>query len=319
MYPKVSIIIPVYNSEVYLKRCIDSVLNQTHQNIEIILVNDGSTDHSEVICNSYRENRKVKVKHIKNKGAGGARNVGLKLATGDYVSFVDSDDWVHPKMLEIMLSVFQKHNVMLVECDLLMVNNVEYSNINNDYEIFIETRLEALKRIIKNQRFSVYVRLYKKELLNNIFFPENIMSEDVYFTYKLINRINSLARIPISLYYYFSNDQSVTKQSFSLKKLDTLNSALFIQKEVSKNNRDLKLVEITRKFVLEVLIYNYKQLHYNYNIDISLKHRMKIKSLIEENYKTKSNASLHLKLARYLPIRVFNFLIRLNASLKTVN
>ena len=317
MEPKISIIIPVYNSEVYLKRCIDSVLNQTYQNIEVILINDGSIDQSREICDSYKENRKVKVKHIKNSGAGGARNIGLKLATGDYISFVDSDDWIHPEMLKVMLSVLKRNNVQLVECDLIKVDSVlENSNIGNNYRIILESRMDTLKRIIKNQRFSVVIRLYKKELLNNIFFIENIMSEDVYFTYRVISKINALARIPLALYYYYYNAQSVTKQPYSLKQLDTLDSALYIQTEVLQNENDLKLIEITRKFMLEILLYNYNQLNYNSNLDVSLVHRKKIKQLIKENYTKKNNASLHLKLARYTPIYFFSLLATFYAFIK---
>lgn len=315
MTPKISIIVPVYNSENYLKRCVESILNQTHQNIELILVDDGSTDKSPELCDVYAHNNKVKVEHIKNCGAGGARNVGLRIATGDYISFVDSDDWIHPDMLKTMLSIALEKKINLVECDLITVNNEEDINIDSKYSITIESRIDALKRILTNQRFSVVVKLYKRELLNGIFFREHIMSEDAYFSIEVLNKLTTQAIIPNTFYFYFSNTESVSKTPFSIKKLDTLDSALFIQNEILKKEKDQELIEITRKFVLEVLMYNYTELHYNPQLDSSLKHRKLIKQLIKENYAHK-DASLRLKLARFLPIKMYSISIKLNALIK---
>ena len=316
MEPKISIIVPVYNSEKFLKRCIDSVLSQTHQNIEIILVNDGSIDKSSEICDLYAKKDNVKVEHIKNSGAGGARNVGLRLATGDYISFVDSDDWIHPEMLKTMLSTCQENGVSLVECDLVRVkSHLKIPNIENKYSVIIKSRIESLKQILLDQRFSVVVRLYKKELLNDIFFQENIMSEDVYFTLEVFGRISTLAVIPNKFYYYFLNTESVSKKPYSVKKLDTIDSALFIQNEILKNENDTELIETTRKFVMEILMINYTELQYNSEIDSSLKYRKQIKELIRKNYSIK-DSSLPLILARFLPITIFNITIKMNSLMK---
>jgi len=315
MKPKVSFIIPVYNSEKFLNRCIDSVLGQSYKNIEIILVNDGSTDKSAVICNSYAEKYDVKAIHIKNSGAGGARNIGLKYATGDYISFIDSDDWIHHDMTRTMLSVFKKDEVDIVECDLKIASDYKIdSEIENHYSIVKESRIQSLKRIIRNQRFSVVVRLYKKDILNGLHFRERIMSEDVYFTIEVLNRINCLARIPNKLYYYYINKESISKKPYNLKKLDTLDSALFVQNEISKGVSDSELRDISRYFLLEVLMLHYKELHYNNSLDPCMTHRRRIKTIIKQNYSIK-DSSLHLKIARYLPIPFFNLLIKLNSKL----
>lgn len=309
MEPKVSFIIPVYNSEKFLKRCVDSVLNQTYKNIEVILVNDGSTDNTDKICDAYTKNQNVNVIHITHSGAGGARNIGLKLATGAYISFVDSDDWIHPDTAKIILKTFKENAVDVVEFNLETTYNFQkVCEPIDHFSTTLESKLEALKRIISNQRFSVVVRYYKKNLVKTLQFQENIMSEDVYFTLKMLKKINHLAYISTPLYFYYVNHNSVSKKPYHLKKLDTLNSALFVQNEILKSTNDAQLIEICRQFVIEILLYHYKKLNYNQTLDSSMEYRKHIKTLINKNYSNK-NSSWHLKIIRFLPVSIFSFLI----------
>tara|TARA_R110002111_G_scaffold123306_4_gene187293 strand:- start:3184 stop:4158 length:975 start_codon:yes stop_codon:yes gene_type:complete len=315
---KVSVIIPVYNSEKHIEKCVSSVINQTYKNVEIILVNDGSKDNSPLICDSFSKNyTKVKVLHIENGGAGAARNAGVKLASGNYISFVDSDDWIHPTMIEIMLSALHQTNSKIVECDITYTEKYAFKTINDDINkitIKHENKLEALNRIINTSRFSVCVRIYEYDLIKNISFPENIISEDVYFTLDTILKIDSLIKVPYKYYYYHSNHESVTKKSYSLKTLDTIDSALYLQRKINANINDLTLLDNTRKFVLDVLVFNYNLLHHNYSFDKTLSHRKKIKDLVIQNYSI--NSSLRLKLVRFLPINIFGILIKFNTAIK---
>ena len=126
----ISIIVPVYNVEQYLSRCVDSLVNQTYHNIEIILVDDGSPDRSGEICDEYaKKDKRVKVIHQSNGGLSDARNTALDIAKGDYLMFVDSDDWIEPTMYEEMLSFMEKEQLDLVECGINLVTN----NISNKY------------------------------------------------------------------------------------------------------------------------------------------------------------------------------------------
>lgn len=319
MEPLVSIIVPVYNVEKYLKRCIDSLLNQAYSNIEIILVNDNSTDNSGEICNYYKKkNENIKVVHHEfNSGsAGSGRNSGLKVASGDYIAFIDSDDWIHRDMIKAMINLFESHKTDIVECDLIETNTYFEKPIDFKdtikYNVFIENRLDALKRIIKTQRFSVCVRLYERKLLNDIRFPENVISEDVYFTLAVLYKIIKIVRIEAPFYYYFTTPNSITQKTYSIKYLDSLNSGLYLQKSLQGSEKNIELLSIVQFHILKKLLYHYKMMNYFPNVDPKYVHRKRIKKLIDKNYFNSKDHNLYLNLAKVLPIRAFEFLINLN-------
>ncbi|MEH6538380.1 MAG: glycosyltransferase [Psychroserpens sp.] len=315
MEPKISIIVPVYNVEKYLHRCIDSIINQSYKNLEIILINDGSLDSSGEICDYYSNmDLRVLVIHQENKGLSGARNSGLKIASGNYIGFVDSDDWIEPDMYKTMLNILEKHDVDIVECDLLSTTEVN-NGIDRSGSLVMEDRLQALKRIIKNQDFSVCSRLYHKKLLQEISFVEGKNSEDVYFTFDLFKNINNSIYLSNMFYNYYIAGDSITRGKYKLKVLDSVDAALHLKNKVYHEENDKELKEIARNFLLDVLLYNYKMLHYNSTFDSTLNHRKKIKNLINENYNKNNNSPLHLRLARFLPINIFNLFVKLNSLL----
>ena len=184
---KISVIVPVYNTEEYLHRCIDSILGQTYPNLEILLINDGSTDNSGKICEDYaRKDTRIKVIHQENKGQSAARNVGLNAATGEYVNFIDSDDWIDPPMYETMMGVMLANNQEVVECkEVHRYEDTDDKPVRNE-TLAIEDQLTAVKRIIANQVFSVCTRLYHKRVLDGMRFREATFAEDVYFIIDLI-------------------------------------------------------------------------------------------------------------------------------------
>lgn len=317
MEPKVSIIVPVFNVENFLERCIDSILNQSHGHIELILVNDASTDGSKAICDRYKEkHNNIKVIHRAESGgsASKARNDGLNAATGSYIAFVDSDDWIHPEMVETLLKVLTENNTKVAECGIHETDHYEIIPLSADLNQFttVEGRLEAFKRIIDNQRFSVCVRLYDYNVLKDIRFPENVISEDVYFTLELIKRLENLVRINLPLYYYYMTPNSVTRKAYSLKYFDSLNSGLHLQKYVQENEHDPELLEATQIHILKKLLYHYKMLNYYPSNDPDYTHRRRIKKLINKNYFKHKKHETYLKYAHFLSIKSFEALINLN-------
>jgi glycosyltransferase involved in cell wall biosynthesis len=189
--------------------------------LEIILVNDGSKDTSADICNTYSNNEpRVIVIHQENKGLSGARNSGLKIASGHYIGFVDSDDWIESDMYKTMLNSLENNDVDIVECDLFSTTNVNQV-IDRSGSALIENRLQALKRIIRNQNFSACSRLYHKNLLKDIVFVDGKNSEDVYFTYDLFKNINSSIYLSNKFYNYYVVGDSITRGAYKLKVLDS--------------------------------------------------------------------------------------------------
>lgn len=181
----ISIVVPIYNSETYLRRCIDSILNQSYENLEVVLVDDGSTDNSGEICESYKSNdSRLKVFHIKNSGVAQARNYALEHITGDYVMFVDSDDWIEPSMCSEMLS-----EALDNKADMLVTNAINWDAEGTKCDSSIV--LPTMKQIDLNLEFSflenyalgvVWGTLYKRECIENIKFEMDLsVGEDTLF------------------------------------------------------------------------------------------------------------------------------------------
>jgi glycosyltransferase involved in cell wall biosynthesis len=203
----ISIIVPVYNMESYLDRCMSSILNQTYKNLEIILVDDGSTDSSPKMCDDYaiKDNR-IKVVHKENGGLSDARNAGLKIATGNYIGYVDSDDWIELDMYERMYNACVENNVQLAVCRYFR----EYDDKTVDdgtprIEIF--SRDEILRIYITDKDGymvynSVWSKLFKRELVEGVVFPKGRNSEDIMYTTRALCKLDKAAYIDTCLYHY---------------------------------------------------------------------------------------------------------------------
>lgn len=219
--PEISVVIPVYNVEKYLPQCLDSVINQTIKDIEIICVNDGSTDNSSEILQEYatKDNR-IKVITQKNRGLSAARNAGLKIATSNYISFIDSDDFVHTQFLEILYNAIKLNN-----CDVSGCNFAKISNNKDDPEISslqCKTYVPALDVLLDKKNFihfNVWNKLYKHEAIKNILFVEGIYYEDWVFNTCIFAQIKSFAWINSPLYGYRISNESIMRSSYNLKKL----------------------------------------------------------------------------------------------------
>ena len=178
----VSIIVPVYNVEKYLSKCIDSILAQTYKNLEIILVDDGSKDNSGTICDEYsKKDKRIKIIHKPNGGISDVRNHGLKIATGDYIGFVDSDDYIAEDMFETLVSLLEKN-----DADISIVSFYEYYNgkligVRENENVEIMNKVEAIKELLIDRKIQSYTwnKLFKKELFDGLQFPVGKNFEDI--------------------------------------------------------------------------------------------------------------------------------------------
>jgi glycosyltransferase involved in cell wall biosynthesis len=203
----ISIIIPVYNMEKYLDRCLHSVLNQTYENLEIILVDDGSTDNSPNMCDNYAlKDGRIKVVHKENGGLSDARNAGIRIATGDYIGYVDSDDWIEPNMYECMYKACAGNNAQLAVCRYFREYDDKTVN-DGTSKVEIFSRDEILNIYITDKDGymvynSVWSKLFKRELVEGMLFPKGKNSEDIMYTTRAFCKLDKAAYIDTCLYHY---------------------------------------------------------------------------------------------------------------------
>jgi glycosyltransferase involved in cell wall biosynthesis len=240
---KISVIVPVYKVEAYLKTCVNSIQNQTFQKLEIILVDDGSPDNSGKICDELAKNdSRIKVIHKKNGGLSNARNEALKIATGDYIGFVDSDDCIIPEFYEYLYSLIKKHNTDISQGNFLRISSEYINDVTNiiarenEKQNIIEkvyTNKEALDILydIKEdpyvQEVVVWNKLYKKEIFENITFKEGKLHEDEFTTHKILYNANNIVVSTKYIYGYMQTKNSIMRQEISLKRIeDNLGASL---------------------------------------------------------------------------------------------
>ena len=300
--PLISVIIPIYNVELYLKDCIDSVLNQTYENLEIILVDDESPDKCPQICDYYAKlDKRIIVIHKKNGGLSSARNAGLKISRGDYISFIDSDDIIELNFYQLLLKYISTNSqVGISSCMFNKYINGNKFPYRKDWIINKERIIEyhdfAEKTLLAKSSFTVTNKLYKKEVLKNIYFREGRINEDTLFIFDLSKKIENLKinmiEIPYSIYNYRFREESICQNSERALEIETLKNYDEILEFYKIKNNDLyrKLTilynEILINFCGRLLRNNnWKQLYWNkyYKkfIDIKLKDIKKIKYLIK--------------------------------------
>jgi glycosyltransferase involved in cell wall biosynthesis len=209
---KVSIIVPIYNVEKYLCKCLDSILNQTYKKLEIILVDDGSPDNCGKICDEYaKKDSRIKVVHKENGGLSSARNAGLEIATGDIIAFIDSDDWVYNKMIEKTVNVMLEENADIVCFE--FTSQIEDTNINN-YECNNISKIlnseEAIRLLLEGEiKDYVWNKIFKKEVFENLLFPIGRNYEDMATTYLTFLKASKIVLIQDKLYFYYIRANSI--------------------------------------------------------------------------------------------------------------
>lgn len=234
---KVSVIIPVWNVEKYLRKCLDSLVNQTFKDIEIIIINDGSPDNSQVIIDEYKENYPdLIIPYIKeNGGQASARNMGLKKAKGEYITFVDSDDWVDTEMIEKMYNKAISTNSDIVVCNAYSVIDDKIGNL----EIFKSDDLDSHKRYIINCPGACWGQLIKKDIIinNDLYFLEHHFYEDIAVMPALCLYAKKISYLNENLYYYLIRTGSTMKQTkYSSSLEDIFDSLDYLSNIFIKNN-----------------------------------------------------------------------------------
>lgn len=210
---KISIIVPIYNVEKYLEQCINSIIEQTYQNLEIILVDDGATDNSGKICDEYlKKDNRIKVIHKQNGGLSDARNAGVEIATGDFIGFVDSDDYIEKDMYELLHRNMLKEGADISCCNRFLVyeNKIEVYGTDEYYEVMNSSRAIEFSCMIGYIGISAYTKLYQKELFDEIRYPKGKINEDMYTTYKLFDKANKVIYDATPKYYYRQRKGSIT-------------------------------------------------------------------------------------------------------------
>ena len=243
----ISIIVPIYNIQNYLSLCLDSIINQSYRNIEIILVDDGSTDNSGKICDDYSKiDDRIKVIHKKNGGLSDARNTGLEIVTGDYIGFVDGDDFIHKDMYNIMIDQLKKCDADVSICKFKRFSNhnnrqiiqsYQFDLINNENKIRSKcvSNEEALRECLLTNNYSVsaWSKLYKRTIFDKLRYPKGLEMEDWAIIVDVLLQCNKVVLIENELYYYYKRQNSIMLGKF--KDTDLLLEKIFI--------RNVKLVD----------------------------------------------------------------------------
>jgi glycosyltransferase involved in cell wall biosynthesis len=245
MKVSISIIVPIYNICKYLPSCIDSILAQTYTDFELLLIDDGSSDGSAEICDSYsRLDCRIKVVHKSNGGVSSARNIGIDIAKGDWIAFIDGDDYVVPNYLESLLSASECNNVDLVCCNILFVNpdktTSQYPFTKNG--IFpAEYILEGFftTEALKIQFYGPCNKIIRRTALNQVRFRNLALGEDLLFMFELLGKIENVSVIALIGYHYIKRPGSATTSGFNLKKIDYVKAAHWITMLAKEHNEML--------------------------------------------------------------------------------
>ncbi|MGM8364862.1 glycosyltransferase family 2 protein [Virgibacillus sp. W0181] len=308
MQPLITVIVPVYNGEAFIEKCFSSILNQTYQNLEIIIINDGSKDKSPEICDKFAElDERIIVVHQKNVGLSSVRNKGLDMASGELIGFVDSDDSIHPRMFEILQKHLHENNADISMCQIAKVYN---ANIN---EHIIESnktitkqqthtfhKEEAFNNLFNENNLVTVVpwnKLYKREVFKHVRYPDGKVNDDEFVIHHIIQAAQKFVFTDAVLYYYFHNENSITNQKYNLKRLEALEAikdrVLFFElKQYNEllqmgSNTYLHLIIIhyylvqkyfpVEKDVMEKLKREFRAEFYTYKNILKEKNRMELK------------------------------------------
>jgi glycosyltransferase involved in cell wall biosynthesis len=314
--PTVSIIIPVYNVEKYLDKCLDSVVNQTYTNLEIILVDDGSHDNCPAICNQWRSrDSRIKVIHQENGGLSHARNEGLKIATGEFIGFVDSDDWIEPEMYEVLLDTMMETGADIAICGSLNESEDSSTFIQKPKSptIKIYPAEKALELLISGKssiRNAVWNKLFRKHFLKNIPFQVGKIYEDMLWTPQVIGSAQTVVTIDLPLYHYLYRSESLSHDVHNLYHILRDESEMYEQRIQYIHEQYPALEDLAIAQYQILCCYNYKQ--------VSLKYRQfdsdgSIRQIIHDSF-CKWSWSKNLALGNYkvgIGCLIFRFCPRL--------
>lgn len=286
----ISIIVPIYNVEPYLKKCVDSILNQTYYNLEIILVDDGSPDHCGAICDKYATaDDRIRVIHKKNGGLSDARNAGLDIMTGKYVAFVDADDWIEPNMYEKLME-----NMKYFDADMSfggvaddLEKNGQATAIKiSDYgaEPFAENKIDAMKRYFLGS-WAAWDKIYRATLFSDIRFPVGEINEDEAIVLHLLDKCRTVCYTSQIFYHYVKreNSESITMSDFSRKKIAWYDHCKKNCEFISHNYPELNVYAKYRYYSSLVWVLNNMTSDIKQFSDLISRYRKELRKIIRES------------------------------------
>lgn len=244
----ISVIVPIYKVASILNRCIESLVNQQEVQLEIILVDDGSPDECPEICDLWAEkDKRIKVIHKKNGGLSDARNAGLRIAQGQYIAFVDSDDWIEKDLYRILLDAIKVTDSDIASCKILKVweKSKQEFNITKDtfkYEVF-NTKQGLYELIVENEiQQVVWNKLYKRTVIDDICFEVGKCNEDEFWTYQVLGKASQIVVVDYTGYYYWQRNDSIMSTQYSIKRLDAVEAKIYRQDYLEKYFSELSFV-----------------------------------------------------------------------------
>lgn len=291
----ISVIVPIYNVEKYLPRCIESIINQTYKNLEIILVDDESPDNCGRICDEYMEkDARIKVIHQKNKGLSGARNSGIDIATGEYLAFVDSDDYIEPIMYETLYNDIQEHDAGMSICSRYYEfedgHRVERYKLEQEVKVY--SGKEAIVEMNNYSSFdmSAWDKLYKRELFKEIRFPQGKLSEDFFIMFRLLDKARKVTFNPKPLYIYVQRNNSISRNTKI--NWDFIEASKEQMKYICEKYPDLEDVAKTAYASANMTVYNF---HIKSHVKCQKERKKELQRHVRENLQqVKSNTRLAL-------------------------
>lgn len=251
----ISVIVPVYKVESFLDRCVKSIVGQSYEQLEIILVDDGSPDSCPAICDAWAEkDRRIKVIHKTNGGLSDARNAGMAVATGEFIGFIDSDDWIEPDFFEVLYRAILENGAEAAECATTYV--AEDGTVIRQRKAApqpVLDRTEALRRLVMEDGVyqTVWNKLYRREILVGLLFEVGKYNEDEFWTYQVLDRIQKLAIVEKPLYQYLQRGTSIIGVGYNLRRLDGLEARFRRMEYLQKYD---ELANLTRQqFMLDCM------------------------------------------------------------------
>ncbi len=314
----ISVIIPIYNVENYLERCIDSVINQTYSNLEIILVDDGSPDNCPIICDRYAEkDSRIKVIHKKNGGLSDARNAGIKIATGKWIAFVDSDDHIENVMYEKLLGLALSNDAQISigsvndEIEKNGVVTILKTTLHSTQKTEVLPKKEVVKRFL-NGSWSAWDKIYLRSLFDGIEFPVGEINEDEAIALLLLNKCKNVVYTNEIFYHYMQREQSITSSSFSSRKLDWVKHCEQNLDWIKENYPEFTPLALKRLF--HSIAWGLREIalsdnDYAEHVKV-LKEKLKIYYKNFDGRSCEKSLRVRIMLNRYLPFSVYRTLER---------
>ena len=249
----ISVIVPVYNIEKYVGKAIETIIGQTYGDLEIILVDDGSTDKSGEICERYAgKDDRIVVVHQENGGLSKARNTGTRIAKGDAIAYIDGDDYIHPCYFEILAKNLTEHNADISVCGMQVVSENEYEELTHSKDVENAavdiSAEEAIEGMLSQKRFSLSscAKLYKRKIAQSHYFPEQELFEDYYTVYRFFTEAAAVTYTDAGLYYYLKRAGSITKKKYSHQMMDYIKHGEQVIDHVKQSGQQLMDAAISR-------------------------------------------------------------------------